>query len=71
MNILEKFIHCLESSNLPYNVQEWDTPRHGSAEDHIKRMKANMLEGMVLIGVNLVFKLIMLVPNFVLGNMNY
>ena len=71
MNILEKFIHCLESSNLPYNVQEWDTPRHGIAEDHIKRMKANRLEGLVLIGVNLVFKLIMLVPIFILGNMNY
>ena len=23
-NVLEKIIHCLESTNLPYNVQEWD-----------------------------------------------
>ena len=65
-NFLEKMIHCLESTNLPYNVQEWDTPM-GNAQDHIKRMKANRMEGLVLIALNLIFKFIMLIPIFVLG----
>ena len=69
-NILEKIIHCIESTNLPYNVQEWDTPREGNAEDHVKWMKANRLEGLVLIAINFIFKLIMLIPIFVLGNSN-
>ena len=68
-NILEKIIHCIEGTNLPYNAQEWDTPRNGNAHDHILRMKHNQLEGLVLIFVNLVFKLIMLFPLYVLGNL--
>ena len=67
-NVLEKIIHCLESTNLPYNVQEWDTPREGNAEDHVKWMKANRLEGLALIGLNFIFKLVMLIPIFALGN---
>ena len=68
LNILEKIIHCVEGTNLPYNAQEWDTPRNGNAHVHISRMKANQLEGLVLIFVNLVFKMTMLVPLYVLGN---
>ena len=67
-NILEKIIHCIEGTNLPYNTQEWDTLRNGNAQDHISRMKANQLEGLVLIFVNLVFKMTMLVPLYVLGS---
>ena len=65
-NILEKFIHCLESSQLPYNSEEWDAPK-GNVVAHIKRMKANQLEGLYLILVNLIFKLGMLCPLYVLG----
>ena len=65
-NLLEKFIHCLESSHLPYNAEEWDSPK-GNAIAHIKRMKANQLEGFLLILTNLVFKLGMLCPLYVLG----
>ena len=68
LNILEKVIHCLESTNLPYNVQEWDTPREGQAEDHVKWMKANRIEGLALITLNFIFKLVMLIPIFLLGN---
>ena len=66
-NLLEKFIHCLESSHLPYNSEEWDTLK-GTAEEHIVRMKANQIEGLLLILVNLVFKLVMLGPIYYLGN---
>ena len=66
-NILEKLIHCLETSHLPYNTEEWDTPK-GTAEEHIERMKANQMEGFLLILVNLVFKLVMLCPIYYLGN---
>ena len=65
-NLLEMFIHCLESSHLPYNSEEWDTPK-GTAEEHIGRMKANRTEGLLLIMVNLVFKLVMLCPIYYLG----
>ena len=65
-NLLEKFIHCLESSHLPYNAEEWDSPK-GNAIAHIKRMKANQLEGFLLILTNLVFKLGMISPLYVLG----
>ena len=68
LSILEKIIHCVEGTNLPYNAQEWDTPRNGSAHVHILRMKANQLEGLVLIFVNLVFKMTMLFPLYVQGN---
>ena len=65
-NFLEKIIHCLESSHLPYNSEEWDTPK-GTAEEHIERMEANKKEGLLLILVNLVFKLLMLCPIYYLG----
>ena len=65
-NLLEKFIHCLESLHLPYNSEEWDTPK-GTAEEHIERMEANKKEGLLLILVNLVFKLLMLCPIYYLG----
>ena len=68
LSILEKIIHCVEGTNLPYNAQEWDTPRNGNAYIHILRMKANQLEGLVLIFVNLVFKMTMLFPLYVQGN---
>ena len=66
-NILEKVIHCMESGNLPYNSQEWDSPK-GTAQEHVDRMKANQKEGFVLIFINLFFKLIMLFPLIILGN---
>ena len=66
-NLLEKFIHCLESSHLPYNSEEWDAPK-GTAEEHIGRMNENLMEGLMLILVNLVFKLVMLCPIYYLGN---
>ena len=65
-NLLEKFIHCLESSHIPYNSEEWDATK-GNAVAHIKRMKKNQLEGILLILVNLVFKLGMVCPLYFLG----
>ena len=68
-NMLEKIIHCVECSNLACNAEEWDSPRNDDAVAHIKRMKSNQLEGLVLILVNMVFKLIMLCPLYILGNL--
>ena len=69
-NFIDRIIHCVECSNLAYNVEEWDSPRHGDAVEHIKRMKSNQWEGFVLILVNLVFKLIMLCPLYILGKLD-
>ena len=67
LNILEKIIHSVENSNLAYNVEEWDSPRNGNAVAHIERMKSNQLEGLVFILVNMLFKLMMLCPLYILG----
>ena len=67
-NIFEKIIHSIENSNLAYNVEEWDSPRNGDAVAHIERMKSNRVEGLVMIMVNFIFKLIMLSPLYILGN---
>ena len=69
-NLLDKIIHCVECSNLAYNVEEWDSPRCCDAVEHIKRMKSNQWEGFVLIFVNLVFKLMMLCPLYILGKLD-
>jgi hypothetical protein len=66
-NILEMIIHCIENANLAYNVEEWDSTKTGNAAAHIERMKSNRLEGLVLILVNFIFKLMMLCPLYILG----
>ena len=65
-NCLEKLIHCLENSNIPHNVQEWDTGK-GNAKEHKLRMKANLKETFLMILVNTVFNLVLLVPICYLG----
>ena len=65
-NCLEKLIHCLENSNIPHNVQEWDTGK-GNAKEHMLRMKANLKETILMILVNTVFNLVLLVPICHLG----
>ena len=65
-NCLEKLIHCLENSNIPHNVQEWDTGK-GNAKEHKLRMKANLKETILMILVNTVFNLVLLVPICHLG----
>jgi hypothetical protein len=65
-NCLDKLIHCLENSNIPHNVQEWDTGK-GNAEEHKLRMKANLKETISMILVKAVFNLILLLPICYLG----
>ena len=65
-NCLEKLIHCLENSNIPHNVQEWDTGK-GNAKEHKLRMKANLKETILMILVNMFFNLVLLVPICHLG----
>ena len=65
-NCLEKLIHCLENSNIPHNVQEWDTGK-GNAEVHKLRMKANLKETISMILVKAVFNLILILPICYLG----
>ena len=65
-NCLEKIIHCLENSNIPHNIEEWDT-RKGNAKEHKLRMKANLIETITMILVNTVFNLVLLAPICYLG----
>ena len=39
-NLLDKFIHALENTNLPFNCREWDDGK-GDAEEHRRRMHLN------------------------------
>ena len=66
-NFLEKLIHCLENTNLPFNVKEWDDGL-GNALDHQKRMQSNWMEIRAIIIIKGVFNLIFLSPMCFLGN---
>ena len=67
-NCLEKFIHCVETTHLVINAEEWDSPK-GNAQAHIDRMLANRTEGLALTFVNMIFKFGMLFPIYILGKM--
>ena len=66
-NLLDKFIHSLENTNLPFNCQEWDDGK-GDAEEHRRRMCLNWKEGLIIIIINSVFNSFLLVPLYYLGN---
>ena len=65
-NVLEQIIHCLENTNIPYNVQEWDDAK-GNALEHRKRMAANWKEIMVVNIIKSIFNIALLFPIFYLG----
>ena len=65
-NLLDKFIHSLENTNLPFNCREWDDGK-GDAEEHRRRMRLNWKEGLVTIIINAVFNTSLLVPLYYLG----
>ena len=67
-NVLEKFIHCLENSNLPYNAKEWDDGK-GDAQAHKDRMQSNWFEVLAIILINGIFNLLLLLPLFFLGEL--
>ena len=65
-NLLEKFIHCLENTNIPYNAKEWDDGK-GDAKEHKKRMQSNWLEVLTVIAINCFFNIILLFSLSYLG----
>ena len=65
-NFLEKIIHSLENSNIPFNAKEWDDGQ-GDAKDHKKRMKSNWLEVLVVIVINAFFNSLLLLSLGFLG----
>ena len=65
-NLLDKAIHSLENTNLPFNCQEWDDGL-GDAEEHRRRMHLNWKEVLVTIIINTVFNSLLLVPLYYLG----
>ena len=65
-NLLDKFIHSLENTNLSFNCREWDDGT-GNAEEHRRRMLLNWKEGLVIIITNAVFNASLLVPLYYLG----
>ena len=65
-NLLDKFLHSLENTNLPFNCREWDDGK-GDAEEHRRRMCLNWKEGLVIIIINTVFNSSLLVPLYHLG----
>ena len=62
-NLLDKFIHSLENTNVPFNCQEWDDGK-GDAEEHRRRMHLNWKEGLIVIIINAVFNTLLLFPLF-------
>ena len=70
MNLLEKIIHCLENTNIPYNVREWDDDK-GNADEHRKRMRSNWFEVLPLIILKSVFNIFLILPFAYLGKSYY
>ena len=66
-NFLEKIIHCLENSNIPYNAKEWDDGK-GDAKDHKNRMCSNWFEVLAVIIINGTFNSLLLLSLGFLGN---
>ena len=64
--LLDKAIHSLENTNVPFNVREWDDGM-GDAEEHRRRMRLNWKESLVTIIINAVFNSSLLVPLYYLG----
>ena len=65
-NILDKIIHALENTNVPFNAREWDDGK-GNAEEHRRRMRMNWREGLITIIINAIFNFSLLVPFYYLG----
>ena len=65
-HVLDKIIIAIENTNLPYNVEEWDSGK-GDAMEHKKRMHANKKEVLILMILNTVFMVIHLIPLGILG----
>ena len=67
LNLLEKFIHCIENTNIVYNTKEWDDDK-GNANDHKERMKSNWKEVLITILIKMFFNSLLLIPLTYLGN---
>lgn len=65
-NFIEKVIHCIENTNIPYNAQEWDDAK-GNAKEHRVRMLANLKEVRVVIAIKMIMNTILLIPLAYLG----
>lgn len=66
ITFLDKMIHCIENTNIPYPVEEWDAGL-GNADEYFKRMKESKTEQIPVIIVNLVYNIVYLVPIFCLA----
>ena len=69
-NFLDKIIHSLENTNLPFNTREWDDGE-GDADEHGRRMNQNWKEGFATIIINAVFNSSLLIPLYYLGKNKY
>ena len=61
LNVLEKVLHCAESTSFPYAVRDWDFKK-GGPQEHYARMKDVRFEVSWNISINLIFNCSLLVP---------
>ena len=62
----QKFAHSMQNMNMPLPFKTWDW-EHGTAKDHVRRFKSELLEMLSLMTVNFVFNSLKLWPLFVTG----
>ena len=67
MNILDVIVHGIENTNIPFNVQEWESINSNDVESYTIVMKSNLKEGIALIVINCVFSCVQLFPLSILG----
>ena len=66
LNFLDKFIHCVENTNIASNVQEWDDGK-GDALERKKRLESNLKETVIIIWIKTFFNIVLLMPICYLG----
>ena len=62
LNILDKVLHCAESTSFAFAVRDWDYHKYGGPNEHYAQMKRNQCETIWNIIINLFFNLCYLVP---------
>ena len=65
---LEKMIHVMENTHIPYNFEEWDAIKIGGVKAHIDRMRRNCKETTMVMIINSLFNFVLLIPLGLLGN---
>ena len=61
-NIIEQFLHTVESTNFPFSMKDWDATKSGGPDEHYARMEEIQVETFMNIIINFISNFILLLP---------